>query len=203
MSFIVYMRCTCIVHNIFFLFCVLKVLNLTCSGFQSTCFWQQVASLSVWPLALALSPERCEVRSDALIPVHFPRPVRKQCSVIPLSHGGRTLVGQWKPSRCVCVQNGFPCSCGASSYSWLHTWPCPALPVPAPAGRGLCSKPRLGKHRFVRTLMCPGVFSKLKLFVIIIRIIIDFYRLSLLFFGYVFGFFFFFKKKKVGVLLID
>ncbi|XP_030916437.1 transcriptional activator protein Pur-alpha [Geospiza fortis] len=38
-----------------------------------------------------------EVRTDALIPVNFRRPVRKQCSegsVIPLSHGGRSLVGQ-------------------------------------------------------------------------------------------------------------
>lgn len=106
---------------------------------------------------------------------------------------------------CVCV-SVFPCSCGASCYYqllvdysyyfWLHTWPCPALPIPAPAGRGLCSKLRLGKHRFVRTLTCPGVFSK---FVIIIRIIIDFYRLSsLVFFSVMFFFFGFFllKKKK-------
>lgn len=72
--------------------------------------------------------------------------------------------------------------------------PCPPRPS---------SKPRLGKTQICQnTNLCPGVFSKLKLFVIIMRIIIDFYRLSLLFSVMFFGFFFF-KKKKVGVLLID
>lgn len=192
------MRCTCIVHNIFFLFCVLKVLNLTCSGFQCTCFW--TAGSESFRVATGTSTVSwTRARSGPMLwsLLNFRRPVRNQCSARAAWSHWAMGVGVWLDSESqagVCVRNGFPCSCGASYYYWLHTWrawPCPALPVPAPAARGLCSKPRLGKHRFVRTLICPGVFSKLKLFVIIIRIIIDFYRLSLLF-SVMFVFFFFF-----------
>lgn len=61
--------------------------------------------------------------------------------------------------------------------------------------RGLWSKPRVGKRRFVRTLICPGVFSKLKLSVIIRIIIIDFYRLFFVV-SFCFGFFFLLKKSR-------
>lgn len=198
------MRCTCIVHNIFFLFCVLKVLNLTCSGFQSTCFWtagSESFRVATGTSTISWTRERSRpmlwslLTSVGLLGTSAARGQRD-----PTEPWGSEF-GWTVKAKPVCVRNGFPCSCGASYYYWLHTWrawPCPALPVPAPAVRGLCSKPRLGKHRFVRTLICPGVFSKLKLFVIIIRIIIDFYRLSSLF-----SVMFFFLLKKVGVLLID
>lgn len=126
---IVYMRCTCIVHNIFFLFCVLKVLNLTRSGFQCTCFWpagSESFRVATGTSTISWTRERSAPMLWSLL-----------TSVGLLgTRGQRDPTEPWG-SECgwtvkaepVCVRKGFPCSCGASYYYWLHTWR--ALPSPS------------------------------------------------------------------------
>lgn len=115
---IIFFFCTCLVYNwvgvlsllciwdvlvlfiIYFFYSVyLKYLTWRAAVSSAPVFGQQVASLSVSPLALALSPELWEVRTDALIPVNFRRPVRNQCSTRAAWSHWAMGVGVWLDSE--------------------------------------------------------------------------------------------------------
>lgn len=185
---IIFFFCTCLVYNwvgvlsllciwdvlvlfiiYFFYFVYLKYLTWRAAVSSPPVFGQQVASL--FRVATGTSTiSRTRERSGAMLwslvtPVGLLGSGAARGQRDPTEPWGSEF-GWTVKAEPVCVRTGFPCSSGASYSYWLHTWrawPCPALPVPAPAGRGLCLKPRLGKRRFVRTLICPGVFSKIEI----------------------------------------